>query len=499
MTFALSAQSPVWAQAALTSPDAVLAQTAPEDATDAPDPPDAPVPTDAPVLQLPLEPTAPQTPVPATPKEVFRPQAVRPLPDTLDEVPVFNSNSPELVIEPGILLSTFPGAGMAEPSAHLDYTFNGRFDIFAHHIAKSDSEETLRTVYLGILAHNPGDRTVMVDFLEGATYLSQPDAPFVELPRHVPNPHRLVYAGPGSRVTDEVLRDHLQARLPLRRAVRPGQSALLLNVPILFRGSPSLVNGRSTYIRLESNGEIYLASLAMFAPLNDQGFDDPPTLEDWENLLRNGGLAGPRDIAASPPDTLGSPFYYGRVSGVAQGSEWAATLTDPGQDTLSIPAVNRPISYGLSLLDRGTLGTGQIQSAPMLRRYPDTSYRAHGNYGIEYRLTLPLVNPTRFSRQVAVVLETPIKDDRAVQAGGLRFFEPTPDRVFFRGTVEVSYTDDRGEPQTDYYHLVQYRGQQGEPLVTLNLRPGEQRTVRVNFLYPPDSTPPQVLTVKTLR
>ncbi|MGB0562826.1 MAG: DUF3370 domain-containing protein [Spirulinaceae cyanobacterium] len=504
----LSSLSPTVTPIAPESLDAVLVQALPDPPSDAPDPTlaqaasdlDAPSASpDAPTPQVPFEPIAPTPPVPATPKEVFRPQEVRPLPNTLDEVPVFNSNSPELVIEPGILLSTFPPSGMAAPRAHLDYTFNGRFDIFAHHIAKSDSEETLRTVYLGILAHNPSDRPVIVDFLEGATYLSQPDAPFVELPSHVPNPHRLVYAGPGSRVTDEVLRDHLQARLPLRQVIRPGQSEMLLNVPILFRGSPSLVNGRSTYIRLRSNGDIHLASMAMFAPFNAQGFEDRPTLAAWENMLRTGTLAGPRDIAASPPDTIGSPFYYGRVSGVAQGSEWVATLTDPGQETLSIPAANRPISYGLSLLDRGTLGTGQIQSAPMLRRYPDTSYRAHGNYGIEYRLTLPLVNNTRFSRTVAIALETPIKDDRAAQAGGLRFFEPRSDRVFFRGTVEVSYTDDRGVPQTDYYHLVQHRGQQGEPLVTLNLRPGEQRNVRVSFLYPPDATPPQVLTVKTLR
>ncbi|NEO84890.1 MAG: DUF3370 family protein [Spirulina sp. SIO3F2] len=441
-------------------------------------------------------PPAAEKPVP---REIFRPQEVRPLPEQLDDVPVFNSNSPELVIEPGILLSTFPTAGMATPEAHLDFTFNGRFDIFAHHIAKAETPETIQTVYLGILAHNPSDRTVMVDFLEGATYLSQPDAPFVELPTHVPNPYRLVYAGPGSRVTDEVLRDHLQARLPLRKLIRPGQSEILLNVPILFQGSPSTVNGRSTYIRLESNGDLHLASLAMFAPTNEQGFYKPPTLEEWETLLQTGGLAGPRDIAASPPDTIGSPFYYGRVSGVSQGSQWEATLTDPGQEVLNIPPVRRPVSYGLSLLDRGTLGTGQIQSAPMVRRYPDTAYRAHGNYGIEYRLTLPLVNNTRFSRTVTVAMETPIKDDRAATAGGLRFFEPTPDRVFFRGTVEVDYTDDRGASQTDYYHLVQYRGQQGDPLVTLNLRPGEKRTVRVNFLYPPDSTPPQVITVQTIR
>ncbi|NEO25271.1 DUF3370 family protein, partial [Moorena sp. SIO4A5] len=52
--------------------------------------------------------------------------------------------------------------------------------------------------------------------------------------------------------------------------------------------------------------------------------------------------------------------------------------------------------------------------------------------------------------------------------------------------------------QTRYVHLVQRRGQPGHPLVTLNLAPEEVRQLEVDFLYPPDSTPPQVLTVRTL-
>ncbi|MBD3559687.1 DUF3370 family protein, partial [Planktothrix sp. FACHB-1355] len=35
-------------------------------------------------------------------------------------------------------------------------------------------------------------------------------------------------------------------------------------------------------------------------------------------------------------------------------------------------------------------------------------------------------------------------------------------------------------------------------LVTLNIPPNQVRQVTVDFLYPPDATPPQVVTVKTL-
>lgn len=45
---------------------------------------------------------------PTASPEVIQNQQVRSLPGSLDNVPVFNSNSPELVLREGILLSTFP-------------------------------------------------------------------------------------------------------------------------------------------------------------------------------------------------------------------------------------------------------------------------------------------------------------------------------------------------------------------------------------------------------
>jgi hypothetical protein len=65
-----------------------------------------------------------------------KPQQVKPLPGKLDTIPIFNSNSPELVESDGILLSTFPPEGKKTPSAHLNYPFQGRFDIFSHHIVR---------------------------------------------------------------------------------------------------------------------------------------------------------------------------------------------------------------------------------------------------------------------------------------------------------------------------------------------------------------------------
>ncbi len=436
-----------------------------------------------------------QTPPPA---EVVRPQTVRSLPGNLDTVPVFNSNSPELVQQEGILLSTFSPQGKVTPAAHLDYEFQGRFDLFAHHIAKADPPEDLRTLYLGVIAYNPSDRPVTLDVLQGASYLSQPDAPFIDLPPMVENPRGEVYAGPGSRVMSDVLRGQRQADLPAKLTIPPGEMAMLLDLPIPVRPLTPPINGRSTLLRLYSDGPVRLASLAMFAKAdaNQPEGERSPKFSEWKALLNQGNLAGPRDRTPTPLDQTGS-VIYSRVAGVAEGSRWQAKLSDRPDFRLTLPAAGEAFSYGLSTLHVGRLGTGQNQSAQMLVRYPDTAYQAHGNYGIEYDLSLPLINPTDRPQTVTVALETPIKEDQLSQ-NGLRFFETLPRQTFFRGTVRVRYQDDKNLPRTRYVHLVHKRGQQGEPLVTLNLPPGGQRLVQVDFLYPPDSTPPQVLTVRTL-
>lgn len=133
----------------------------------------------------------------------------------------------------------------------------------------------------------------------------------------------------------------------------------------------------------------------------------------------------------------------------------------------------------------------------MVVRYEDTAYQAHGNYGIQYSLTLDLSNPTNTPKTVVLTMETPLKSNELTD-GGVQFFEEPPSRVFFRGTVRFRYTDDSGTTVSRYFHLVQNRGQKGEPLIELDIQPRTRRQVEFDFLYPPDASPPQVLTIKTL-
>lgn len=489
-----------------------------------------------------LPPPSLESPLPTTPQieQIVLPQEVRPLPGELDSVPVFNSNSPEVVQQPGILLSTFPPDDMAVPDAHLDYAFEGRFDIFAHHIARGTTPNDVRTLFLGILIHNPSDDPVTVEVSQAVTYLSQ-EAPFYDLPSYVADTAGQVFAGPGSRTTTDILRGVDQGFLPNRFTLPPQRTQLLMSAPIPLRslqefrsGAPLPpyaygmggldvdgiddiedgprpaalatpnrelpINGRTALMYLESDGPVYLASLGMFGTILPDGRERAPRLDEWRTLLQEGDLAGPRDIAPTSLDRSGGRrgrFFYGRVAGVAEGSLWEAELTDSDGDRFTIPEPGEAISYAISTVDRNTLGTGQIQSAPMLARYSDTAYRAHGNYGIHYNLDLPLHNPSDTTRNVAILFQTPIKDEN-LDGNGLRFLSPPLNRIFYRGTLRLRYENNWGMERTRYVHVVQRRGQQGEPLLTVQLQPDEERMVEVDFLYPPDATPPQALTIQTL-
>jgi hypothetical protein len=442
-------------------------------------------------------PTAIPTPTPSPPQEIVQPQEVRALPGQLDTVPMFNSNSPELVQTEGILLSTFPPTDKQQPAAHLNFPFSGRFDLFVHHVFRAVAPDNLSSLYLGVILYNPGDQPVTVNVLQAASYLSQPDAPFIDLSPLTDDPLGEVFSGPGSRVMSDILRGQRQEDFPAQIVIPPGEYQMLMNLPIPVATLDPPLNGRSTLIRVRSSGIVYAASLALLARHSDDGQEQAPTLAEWQTLLETGGLAGARDRTPTPPGQSGA-LVYGRVAGVAQGSQWRTQITDsPATNTLQIPPVGAAFSYGLSTLIGGRMGSGQVQSAPMLVRYPDTAYQAHGNYGIEYSLSLPLRNDTDRSRQVTISIQTAIKEDELRQ-NGLRFLEPPSTSTFFRGAVRVRYSDDRGLPQTQYLFLVQHRGEPGQPLVTLEMPPGDRRLVEIDFLYPPDATPPQVLTIRTL-
>jgi Protein of unknown function (DUF3370) len=293
---------------------------------------------------------------------------------------------------------------------------------------------------------------------------------------------------------------------------------MLLNHPIPVKNLEKPVNGRSTFMRLKSSDKIYVASMAMFARTNSDNSvqkasvnqqalaERPPNLKEWQGLLETGNFATPRDKTPTAPDASGGKLIYGRVAGVSQGSAWKATLADVNINSnsnsniktksLTIPPSGQSISYGLATLRGGRLGTDQNQTAKLLVRYPDTAYEAHGNYCVEYNLTIPLSNKTDKNQLVNLTLETPLKEDK-LSKGSLRFRQPSLDFPFFRGTVKLRYADDKGKKVTRYVHLWHKTGQVLEPLLQVNIPANQNRLVQLDVIYPPDSTPPHVVTIKT--
>jgi hypothetical protein len=436
---------------------------------------------------------AAQTTTKPASQEVIQLGEVRPLPGKINNTPVFNSNSPEWIKTEGILLSTFPPSGKKNPAAHLNFPFQGKFDLFAHHYTHTPKDR--QTLYIGVIISNPQNKPVTVEIPKAASYLMT-EAPFVTLPAYQENSDGKTFSGPGARAVADVLRGVRQANFPVKLVIPAKKSRMLMNLPIPVRDLKEPVNGRSSFMHLNSSAKVYVASMAMFAKKNPDASDRAPNLTEWQNLLNNGAFAGPRDKKPTPPDAVSGSLIYGRVAGVSQGSQWKTTLTDQNTSTLNIPQSGKAISYGLVTLKGGRLGTEQNQTAKMLVRYPDTAYEAHGNYGVEYNLTLPLSNNTSEAKTVGITLETPFKEDKLSQKN-LRFRQPSLDFPFFRGTVRLIYVDDAGKKVTRYVHLWHRTAQVIQPLLELKMAAKSQRNVQVDLIYPPDSTAPHVLSVKT--
>ncbi|MCP4972101.1 MAG: DUF3370 domain-containing protein [Prochlorococcus sp.] len=433
----------------------------------------------------------------AAPSIEQRQQEVRPLPGELDRVLMVNDNNPELIKGEGILLSTFP-AKHSQNTAHktsqsnLAVTLDGRFDLFSHHVYDGQKDEPDVTLWLAVLAQPLGNEPITLKLLAGSTSLSQATttgqtaAPFLPLPAVIAETTSAIAAGPGSRVAGDLLRGNQASELPNQWQLMPGSPSALIVLPIPVAGLDPLLNGRNLQMRLHSNGAIALATLAGYG----KG-QDAPSLQRWIELLESGKLSA-KEHTPTPRGSNGK-IIYSRVSGIQVGSTWKAKITDPGSSVLRL--ANSPISWPISSIERGRLGTGQVQTAELISHYQGTAWAAHGNYGVEYDLTLPLYNDSKHSKTMLLKIESPIKNDK--NNTHLDFQSSTTGPVMFRGLIEVSGLDNKSShdlgPQR--FHLVLRKGQKGPNLGSVTITPGQTRKLRVRLIYPADATPPQVLTL----
>ncbi len=409
-------------------------------------------------------------------------QIVRPLAGRLDNTAVLNSNCPELVTGEGILVSTLSGKGRDVPENHLNFKFKNDFALFFHHINKQSEEDAKKTLYVSWIAFNPQKKDAKLIVSEEASYLSQPDAPFVERPALAPDPDNTLYSGPGDRLTADFIHDTFSTsdtksarNLPLTITVPAGEMAIVRQMDVPVADLKYHHNGRSFYARGNIQGALNMATIATFSE------SGPPSLAELEALLQRSLLAHPREYEelAPTPDDFKGRFVYGRVSGVQTGAKIEAahslTLSKASEATRNYP---------ISSLVNGTFGTGEIQSAPLLRRYPDTAYSAHGNYCVDYKVNLTIRNNDYIKRKLYVGFDCPLKAD----IDEIKYAERPEKAVFFRGSLKVS-----SEEYERFYHFVLHKGEALEPFESFEVEPGQTRTVTVELLYPPDATPPQLL------
>lgn len=452
--------------------------------------------------------TPASTPTPApvqtqAPVKTLLPLKIYPLPGGLDQRTMFNDNSPESVPGTGILVSTLPNQGR-ENSPFLDFAFNGEFGLFSHHLF-IDRVAGTRLLYLGLVASNFSARPVTLTIKQGASYLSQPDAPFnVPLQVLAPNPGALIYAGPGDRVATEltagkVLMQNLSFKVP------PGTSQLIYSqpintdVPVLSPqkdGTTLAVNGRSILLVCQSNGPLYLSSLAWVAKRDGESFV-PPTLDDYRSLLNAGKFAG-RHEPASIYDEKNPPkgaFFYGRVAGVSPGVSWSGKLWE-GERAAEIPGPGEKVGYPIATTYVKRFGTGQNQSGAMIRRYSDSPPENHGNYGVDYQLEIPFSNKSQAPQTYTLSLTEPLNPNLpAGQPAEMVYTDPPNPTWMFRGSIRLRWRDAAGKLQDQLTHLGLHNGRLAPPFARITVPPGKSYTAQLSLIYPADATPPQLLTI----
>jgi hypothetical protein len=286
----------------------------------------------------------------------------------------------------------------------------------------------------------------------------------------------------------EILRGHRDEQLLKDKVeIAPHQYTLLLNQAIPVASLTPPINGRSAFIKIETDQPLFAATLSSL----QNKVDNAPSLERWQQILQQSTLVTPREKSATEPGIPG-PIVYGRVAGVQKGSLWLSNIVNSTDgkyyDVSEAKIQNLPIA---TVADH-TFETAQIQSAPLIARYADTAYLANGNYGVHYSLRFPLHNSSSTERLVTISIKNPVSDKK-----NNFYFLPTPgNRVFFRGSLKVTSTL-QTSTQFHFFHLVLHQGDSGQNIFKKTLAPAEIENVQLDFYYPPDATPPQIIAIES--
>lgn len=426
-----------------------------------------------------------QPQLPATP-EVNTPETVRtetpsppefhvsPLPGQLNTKPVLSSNRPELLTTPGLILD----------SATLGEGLQGEFSAFAHHVVETQPLD-FAGFRLGLLAR--ASEKTDLSITKAYFARTRPEALFIETEAHSEHTGTL-WSGPGDAMALARLQDSSRPETEALRKIyrlEAQQEQLLFELPVPTNplGLVGQRNALSLWLDMQADKAVQFRWVALKAV-------GPGKLKDYQEAAQN--IAGPAEPEATNYDPQLPPprgtFRFGRVSGLVQGDHWEGDYSLQPQDWEHLNA-GKALAWPVASTYLKQWGSGQNQSAPLLRKVAGSAVESHGNYGTYYQVRYRLRNP----ESTPITLHWRWTQPSAYQASAEPPLSYSPHKqVVFRGTVRVHSPGN--EPR--WIHLQTRQGVWQAPFYTQTLAAGEIQEVAFAWVYPPDAIPPQLLSVE---
>lgn len=424
--------------------------------------------------QLPATPEIDTAVTEEMPSKSPPPLHVSPLPGQLNTKAVFSSNRPELLTTQGLIVD----------SATLGEGLKGEFSVFAHHVVETQPLD-FAGFRLGLLARAP-ENTVL-DIQAAFFARTRPEALFIETEAHSDQTGTL-WSGPGDAMALARLQNSTRPEteaLRKRYTLKAQQEQLLFELPVPTNplGFVGQRNALSLWLDLQTDQAVHLRWVALKSP-------GPGKHEDYQEAAQK--TAGPAEPEATDYDPQSPPprgtFRFGRVSGIVQGDSWQGTYRFQTQDWERLKK-GEALAWPVASTYLKQWGSGQNQSAPLLRKMPGSAVESHGNYGTYYRVRYQIQNP----EATPLRLQWRWTQPSAYQATAEPPLSYTPhQQVVFRGTVRVH----NSAHETRWIHLQTRQGVWQAPFYEQSLAAGESQEVEFAWVYPPDAIPPQLLSVE---
>jgi hypothetical protein len=285
--------------------------------------------------------------------------------------------------------------------------------------------------------------------------------------------------GPGMAATANAMNG--KSELPREIVVPPGQTVILANDAFPVKNE---VMTQGSFTISQPPGMTGDARASIDIVLT-QGAATPAKVD---SLVNSGPMVPVSDKEPVPTSREqienGQFAKYGRVNGITDAGVFKLNMANNSEGNLYLLPENGEASSqtfmwntkytarGGAPLDTPFVVAGAAGSAPM----------AHGNYGAEFDMTLPLHNPSTVPQKVQVFMGS----------------GSTGDSAAFRGNMNVTITHADGTTTKETLSIMQRPSTTGtNALAEVTVPPGGRVNVTLETIYPANTTPPHTMVVKT--